>query len=412
MQGKEQGQQTSQGPQLSQASIIPPKQDGGLLEGIGNFAKTAISGTKIGRNIAAVQSQDLQNDLDTFKTMMQNPTANPQDLQALGSKIIANNPRLAEIGQKMSFVAGQQKAKTEDPYEQVSKLSTGLKNLVDAGITGPIVDSLTNKIAEVGGLVTGEGILTPKKEKPTTVSPGGSVYENGQFFTAPEKTPQPQNTVVPAGSKVLRDGKWVEGGPVKSEQGFTLNEGQKRYDAQGNEIASGPQKSPTTKNTTLGLGQTLVDEKGNRLGGTNLKGEYKSNQDLISDNFVGPMPADVKTDNRGLFSTQANKAGKLSSVTNDAPPLESYFQASTPMVPTENIPQTYEQSGITQPDEQQSLQEMQQVVPDVNLTQEYQDDPESMKEIMKLRKQGKMPDKLLRQLFIKKQAQQTLGITK
>jgi hypothetical protein len=57
-------------------------------------------------------------------------------------------------------------------------------------------------------------------------------------------------------------GRIVYQGPAKASEGFTLGEGQKRYDAQGRLVAEGPAKSLSSESFTLGEGQRRYDAQG------------------------------------------------------------------------------------------------------------------------------------------------------
>lgn len=93
-------------------------------------------------------------------------------------------------------------------------------------------------------------------------------------------------------------------------------------------------------------------------------------------------------------------------------PLGDYFQAATETIPEENIPRTYEQLGITDTEDQATLQEMQDAIPERDLRQEYEDDPEGMKRLMKLWREKKLTKQNLRKAFsvIQSKARQSLGI--
>jgi len=92
--------------------------------------------------------------------------------------------------------------------------------------------------------------------------------------------------------------------------------------------------------------------------------------------------------------------------------LSSFFQSPTPTVPEANEPKTFEQSGVKSPQQQQTLQEMQQALPDVDMKQEMADDPANMERLMKLWQQKKIDKTKLKDIFSKmqQQAKSTLGI--
>lgn len=114
---------------------------------------------------------------------------------------------------------------------------------------------------------------------------------------------------------------------------------------------------------------------------------------------VQELRKEPKMDNRDYFS--------------EVPAFEGLPQAATPDFPEENIPKTFEQLGITQPQDQQIFQEMQKALPDRDMRQEYENDPEGMKRLMKLWQEKKLNKKNLHKAFsaIQQRARQSLGIT-
>jgi hypothetical protein len=336
---------------------------------------------------------------------------NPQEAQRLmaaTSEQFAKTPVFQKALRDMSIIDTQQHKISED--QKLKNLSDAYKNF--EGMPG-LQKAIGRQIAEEQGYGPIDLTQTPANEKKPVVPAGGSVYEgNGQFFTAPEKTPPPKDTVVAPGNRVLRDGKWVEGGPEKPDT-YTLGEGQQRY-KNGELVASGPQKTAPAKNTKLGLGETLVNEStGQEIGSTNLKGEYFTPEGRFKNDFVGPP---TPTDNRGLFSSEPNNATIKNPVTGqtrkEVKPLEGYFQSATPTVPTENTPKTFKDSGITAPADQQTIQEMQKAIPDVDLLKEYEQNPEEMKRSMELWKQKKLNKGNIKKAFsmMQQQARQSLGV--
>ncbi len=150
--------------------------------------------------------------------------------------------------------------------------------------------------------------------------------------------------------------------------------------------------------------------------------EYNARQSSEGDRKYLP---EGKLDVRSLFSDGPNPfqegGGKTTKTTPaattqnvvPAKPLEDYFQAPTDTVPEDNTPKTFEQVGITDPNEQAAIQEMQEAAPDVDVMQEYQDDPESMKRLLKLWEEGKLNKQNLFKAFsmLQGRAKQTLGIS-
>jgi len=116
------------------------------------------------------------------------------------------------------------------------------------------------------------------------------------------------------------------------------------------------------------------------------------------------------TDNRHYFAP----GEELYEVSKELgkPALSDYFQASTPTVPEEKIPKTFAQLGITNVDDMQTLQEMQEALPEVDMRQEYESDPELMKKLIELWRAKKLNKSNLHKAFsrIQESAQKKLGI--
>lgn len=75
-------------------------------------------------------------------------------------------------------------------------------------------------------------------------------------------------------------------------------------------------------------------------------------------------------------------------------------------------PRTFGQIGITDVEDMATLQEMQKALPDRDMRTEYEEDPENMKQLMELWKQGKLNKSNLHKAFsmIQQDARQALGI--
>lgn len=117
-----------------------------------------------------------------------------------------------------------------------------------------------------------------------------------------------------------------------------------------------------------------------------------------------------KTDNRDFFAPgeefleMSKEYDKLG--------VEDYFQAPTDTVPIGKVPKTYPQMGIESVDDMATLDEMQKALPDVDMRDEYESDPEMMKKLMELWKAKKLTKQNLHKAFsqIQQSAQQALGI--
>ena len=92
--------------------------------------------------------------------------------------------------------------------------------------------------------------------------------------------------------------------------------------------------------------------------------------------------------------------------------LSDYFQAPTETVPEGNVPKTYPQMGITNVDDQATLEEMQKALPEVDMKSEYESDPELMQKLMQLWRNKKLNKSNLHKAFsmIQQKARTSLGI--
>ena len=92
--------------------------------------------------------------------------------------------------------------------------------------------------------------------------------------------------------------------------------------------------------------------------------------------------------------------------------LGDYFQAPTEVVPESNVKKSYPQMGISNVDDMATLEEMQKALPDVDMREEYEGDPELMKKIIELWKTKKLNKSNLHKAFsmIQQTAQQALGL--
>lgn len=97
---------------------------------------------------------------------------------------------------------------------------------------------------------------------------------------------------------------------------------------------------------------------------------------------------------------------------NEAFGVSDYFQASTDTVPESNVPKSYKQLGITDINDQATLEEMQKALPDVDMKSEYEGDPEMMKKLIELWRNKKLTKQNLHKAFsmLQQTAQQALGL--
>ncbi len=152
----------------------------------------------------------------------------------------------------------------------------------------------------------------------------------------------------------------------------------------------------------------IFDKSGDVVGTRNKDDSIKYDKNLkgadyfeLYDRHTGKPTQRQEGDNRGLFSEGKSPFE-----------IEDYYQAATETVPVANEPKTFQQLGITSPADQQVFQEMQKAVPDVDLRQEMEQDPEGMKRLIKLWQERKLNKKNIRNAFsaIQQRAKQSLGI--
>ena len=125
--------------------------------------------------------------------------------------------------------------------------------------------------------------------------------------------------------------------------------------------------------------------------------------DPNAESFVGPKPlvGPIQPEKKAGFLGGSTKA------------LSDFFQGSTDAVPEENKKKSFIEIGIGSTGQQQTLEELQTELPDVDMRQEYENDPEGMERLMKLWKEGKVNKKNLSGLFssLRSKARTSLGIT-
>jgi len=90
--------------------------------------------------------------------------------------------------------------------------------------------------------------------------------------------------------------------------------------------------------------------------------------------------------------------------------LQDYFQDSTETIPEKNIPATFEQIGVMNPQDQATFEEMQEAIPDRDLRQEYEKDAEGMQKLIKLWREKKLNKSNLHKAFsaIQQKAKESL----
>lgn len=90
-----------------------------------------------------------------------------------------------------------------------------------------------------------------------------------------------------------------------------------------------------------------------------------------------------------------------------------FFQVSTPDSPKDDLPKTFDDIGLDSPQDMETMQDIQKAVPNVDLMDEYQQNPEGMKRIMEGFRKGTITRKQLQELFasLQQSAKQALGIT-
>lgn len=120
---------------------------------------------------------------------------------------------------------------------------------------------------------------------------------------------------------------------------------------------------------------------------------------------LGKPPEEIDPIDRAI-----GKAGGRKSLPKTS--ISDYFQAPTDTVPESKVPKSYPQLGITNVDDQATLEEIQKALPDINIKDEYEADPESMQKLIQLWKEGKLNKQNIHKAFsmIQQTAQQALGL--
>ncbi len=138
------------------------------------------------------------------------------------------------------------------------------------------------------------------------------------------------------------------------------------------------------------VAQTGQKEKDRML--ADLAGISKSITDTFSLEAEKTV-ARPKVDNRGMFSegvnafadkgTEVKAEGKKQQLS-----VDDFFQESTETLPNKNKPMTFEQAGVTNAQDQQSLTELGKALPAIDFVDEYNRDPERMSIILKAWREG------------------------
>jgi len=184
------------------------------------------------------------------------------------------------------------------------------------------------------------------------------------------------------------------------------------------------QAGPTSLEQTADKASAFLSEDFSQAGPTSLEQTADKASAFLSEDFSEPEPRiNPKTGKpTRIFSPKGKVEGTVNADESisyfDAAKTEGkvrsadFFQVSTPDVPKEDLPKTYEDIGVDSPQDIQTLQEIQKIAPDVDMKEEYRKDSEYMKKIMDGWRKGLIKNHQLRDAFSSMQqtAKESLGI--
>jgi hypothetical protein len=152
---------------------------------------------------------------------------------------------------------------------------------------------------------------------------------------------------------------------------------------------------PGAEKPGTGKPGTNVYIKGKKVGTVNAAGNAEYFEE--GSEFVGPPAPRAYTPQEIIEQAERNA---------------DFFQVSTPELPKEDLPKTYDDVGVDSPQDIQTLQEIQKLVPDNDMKDEYRQNPEGMKKLLEAWRQGKLNKQQLRNAFssLQQTAQEALGI--
>lgn len=254
-----------------------------------------------------------------------------------------------------------------DPIDQAGKLALAHERLIDAG-ADEAAGAVMGKINELAGAQD-----QIDKEKKTATSQTALA----DYFSAGLEEMKSKQ-----GKGTLASQKQVD----KFEKGFAREAEKQGIDA---------------RNAELLFGQLYDTEVAQRKGP--LKGMFRNDV----------LPTRDVIDSRGYFSYELPEVATTKEPKGKAPAsFDDLLQGATPDFPNDTTPKTFEQIGVTDTQDQATLQEMQKAIPDRDLRQEYEDDPEGMQRLMKLWREKKLNKKNINKAFsmIQQKARQSLGI--
>lgn len=336
-----------------------------VFKPIGDFVGGAVTALQPGR-VQQMQRRQRDIDLNKHLSILRGnfaPEVKEQSAQAIMQSL---NPEILKKMQTAGTNVYQQQ--TTDPIDQAGKLALAHERLVGAG-ADEAAGAVMGKINELAGV---QGQID-KEEKTAT-----SQTVLADYFSAGLEEMKSKQ-----GRGTLASPKQVD----KFEKGFA-----REAEKQG----------IPARNAELLFGQLYDTEVAQRKGP--LKGMLRNDV----------LPTRDVIDSRGYFSYELPEAAatKKPREKGATASFDDLLQGATPDFPNDTTPKTFEQIGITNTQDQATLQEMQKALPERDLRQEYQDDPENMKRLMELWRKGKLNKKNLRKAFsvIQAKAKQSLGI--
>ena len=403
-----------------------------LLDGIGRVAAGAFAATPAGQGMLSMerhqqradQNQQIanQNRQRTEQGSIRTDLAMLKSIESAEGKkkyfdevMIPKHPELAKM-QNLSETIFQQQTKLQDPIARINSYSTAIKNLTEAGTeTDEAGDTVINPdmkkaIGVVKGTMLGELGIDPNEAIADSKSQEIATARNTamELLTGElDKKPQDTKRIKKDGTATMWDDTISpENVKTATDRAISLLTDKGYSEEESKNLVSNALSVLSENDTGIFKKYPKMESQNKKPVEQNTQPGTEQNPNTSAYFSEDQTQQDANAPQQNIEPTpEKAKSGILKS-------LSSFFQASTPTVPEANEPKTFEQSGVKSPQQQQTLQEMQDALPDVDFKQEYADDPNNMERLIKLWQQKKIDKTKLKDFFSKmqQQARSSLGI--
>jgi len=318
----------------------------GILEGIGEHLSTGFKSVRDSER-AKLAAPGIRNDASEVSQLLQtyrsiDPSQTEQRNQML-QRIVAT-PTFQKFQGNIGPLAQSQVDRTQ-ATDKISKLALAgsrAEDFIDDNLKGAISNKIKEGFAELG--IVSEASDTATGSQKVRLS---SLFSDGE--KALRKSAK-GNIATPEETKAFAD----------------------KFKADAAKMGVSPSAAAAI------FGEKYDKEVGRKvLGTTMLKNDVFPQKSKASDYFAEAPVA--KTASK-LPDEKTVKA------------FEDFAQVATENFPTDNTPKPYAALGITEPADQQTMQELQQEAPkDLNIQSIAQQDPEAFKQILASLRKGKTP---------------------